>query len=94
MKPVIKKLLDEKNNDDVMIYVDGKEVPFAQVANINCDGELYTLLVPLEKLEGVGEDEGVLFQFVTYKDDIEIEMVTDLETIDKVYLEYLNMLEE
>ena len=92
MKDVIKKLLDEKNMDDISLYVDGTYVLFEQVANIEYQGELYTLLVPKEPFEGCGEDEAVLFEFVKIDGEIEIVLVNDDNIIDAVYEEYLSML--
>ena len=92
MKNVIDALLDSNNMDDVSLFVDGKQIMFEQIANIECEGELYCFLVPKEKMEGVEEDEGVLFQFVTVDGKTEITMVKDDQTIDRVYQEYLNLL--
>lgn len=93
-KSVIDVLLDPKDDSDVTLYVDSKKVKFAQVANVEFEGELYTILIPLEELEGCGEGEGVLFQFVQYDGKIEIELVRDDNLIDLVYQEYLNMVGE
>lgn len=91
-KNVIDILLDPKDDRNVKLYVDGKLVDFEQIANIEYEGELYAFLFPLEPLEGCAEDEGVLFQFVKIDDKIEIEMVDDVNIIDRVYQEYLNMI--
>ena len=92
MKDVIKKLLDEDNLDDVKLFVDNEEVLFEQVANIDYDGELYTILVPKQSVKGCEEGEAILFQFVSYNDDIEVEIVSDDKIIDAVYNEYLKMI--
>ena len=94
MNKVISILLDEKDDRDVYLYVDGKKVLFSQIANIEYDGELYSFLLPLEPFEGVSEDEGVLFQFVNVDGEIELEFVKDSNVIDNVYNEYLSMLGE
>ena len=94
MKSVVDILLDPNDESDVLLFVDGKKVSFSQIANIEYNGELYCFLVPNEPLEGVEEDEGVLFQFVKIDDKLEIEMVKDSYIIDQCYQEYLNMVED
>ena len=93
MKSVVDILLDPKDDRNVLLYVDEKEVEFAQIANIELDGELYTFLEPLSQVEGVSEGEGILFQFVLVDNKYEIVMVRDDDLIDRVYQEYLQMLD-
>ena len=94
MRNVVDILLDPNDQSDVLLYVDSKQVSFSQVANIEYNGELYTFLVPNEKIEGVEEGEGVLFQFVKVNNKLEIAMVNDDYIIDMCYQEYLNMVED
>ena len=85
----IDKLLDEENDDPITLYNEnGDEVQFDQVAVIPMDDVVYVILCPITPMEGVGEDEGVVFA-IEEKDDEEcLTLITEDEIIDKVFAEY------
>ena len=64
---IIDVLLDPDNRDPVVLMgEDGKELKFEQVAVIPHDKEgekrLYCILHPLTPIEGIGEDEAIVFR--------------------------------
>ncbi|MBO4983715.1 MAG: DUF1292 domain-containing protein [Clostridia bacterium] len=61
-KRYVDRLFDDEN--DEKIYVkdnDGKEIAFEQVAVVDFEENYYAVLYPLTKIEGVGEDEVLVF---------------------------------
>lgn len=85
----IDKILDEENDDPVVLYDEnGDEVQFDQVAVIPIDEVVYVILCPITPMEGVGEDEGVVFS-IDEKDGEEcLTLITEEDIIDKVFAEY------
>ena len=63
----------EENKAHVEIYDDDsvvelfdendKSVEFREIASIELDGKFYELLQPVEPLDGIGEDEAVIFEY-------------------------------
>lgn len=73
-------LYDENNNP----------VDFEEVAVVEYQGEFYALLQPIEPMEGLGEDEAIIFKIVQKDDETdEFEPVTDESVLDAVFNEYL-----
>ena len=85
------------NDDDDIITLlsdDGEEIDFIEVAGIAYRGNFYTILQPVELLEGMDEDEALVFKVVRGKegeDKFEIEL--DDAIIDAVFEEYNKLLE-
>ena len=85
------------DEDDVVTLVsaDGEEVDFIEVAGIAYQGGFYAILQPVELLEGMEEDEALVFKVTRGKngeDKFEIEL--DDTTIDAVFSEYNRLLDE
>ena len=69
-------LYDENNNP----------VDFDEVAVVEYMGEFYALLQPIEPMEGLGEDEAIIFKVVQKDDETdEFEPVTDESILDAVF---------
>lgn len=79
-------------DDEVITLYDDNNNPvdFTEVAVIEYQGEFYALLQPVEPMEGLEEDEAIIFK-VNQKDDDtdEFEPVTDESILDAVFNEYL-----
>lgn len=74
---------------------EGEEVDFIEIAGIAYEGKFYLILQPVELLEGMGEDEALVFE--VYKDEngndkLEIELSDPV--IDAVFEEYNRLLDE
>ncbi|MDE6399103.1 MAG: hypothetical protein K2L51_07260, partial [Clostridiales bacterium] len=51
--------------DSVIELFDENEqaVKFREIASIELDGKFYEILQPVEAMEGIGEDEAVIFEY-------------------------------
>ena len=89
-RDAIDMLLDEECTDDITLY-DENNVPvdFEQIAVIPLDERLFAILKPVEPLEGVGEDEGIVIEIDEEAD--EIYTVNEDDIVDKVFEEYYRM---
>ena len=85
-----------ENDDNIILYDDEeKPVEFEQVAYIPLDSGDYAILAPVEPMEGVGENEALAFEFVTYDDgEHGLEIVEDEETVNKIFDEYTRIFNE
>ena len=85
----INQILDENNTDPVVFYSEnGDAVSFEQIAVIPLEGRIYVILKPTEKLAGVNEDEGFVFEITRQDGEEMIVIVEDFAIIDKVFDEY------
>ena len=89
-------ILDEEEDDIIILKsADGEEVEFVEIAGINLDGKFYAILQPVELLEGMDEDEALVFEVVRGadgEDSFNIELDDDI--IDAVFAEYNRLLDE
>ena len=89
-------MFDEDNNDVLILFNErGEEVAFEQVAVIPLD-KTYAILKPVQPLEGMGEDEGLVFsvEINTETNEEYLTVVTDMDIIDKVFDIYDALVEE
>jgi len=89
-------LLDETDESPIVLYNEKDEpVKFDQVAIIPIEEKLYIILKPLDEIEGVAEDEAIVF-FVDEKseDDTELIVETDEKVAMQVFDEYYKLLEK
>lgn len=93
----IEKLLDTDNNEPIVLY-DEKDngIKFEQIALIPHKEVLYALLKPIEKMEGVADDEAVIFAFEEDANDNSqfLRVVNDDKIIDEVFAIYLKLAKE
>ncbi len=88
------ELIDE---DEVITLFDdeGKPVNFYEVACIEYKDEFYALMQPVEPLEGMDEDEALIFKVREEDEENDVfEPVTDESILDAVFNEYLNAVAE
>lgn len=84
-------------NDDIVTLTtaDGEEVDFVEIAGIAYKGNFYAILQPVELLDGMGEDEALVFSVIRgINGEDNFEIVTDDDIIDAVFAEYDRLLEE
>ena len=95
-KNAIEQLLDENNTDPIILYDENdQEVEFEQIAIIPLNDSLYAILKPVEEMEGVAEDEAIVFALETDEEGDEVlSVVEDEKEIDAVFDEYYKMLNE
>ena len=89
-------LLDEDNDDAITLYDENdKAVRFDQVAIIPFKEKLYAILKPIDDMEGVADDEAIVFLIEEKEDgDAELVIETDEPTAMKVFDEYYKLLDE
>ena len=86
-----------KDDDDVitLITTNGEEVDFVEIAGIAYRGNFYAILQPVELLEGMEEDEALVFKVTRGKDgEDKFEIELDDTIIDAVFDEYNKLLDE
>ena len=97
-KDMDEMLNDEEFADDDIITLttaDGEEVDFVEIAGIAHGGKFYAILQPVELLEGMDEDEALVFEVVRNADGSDgFNVVLDDEIIDAVFAEYNRLLDE
>lgn len=90
--------IDHMVNDDddvvTLIADDGEEIDFIEVAGIAYRGNFYAVLQPVELLEGMEQDEALVFKVTRGKDgDDKFEIELDDAIIDAVFEEYNKLLD-
>lgn len=93
-------ILDEDNKDPIVLLSEkGEQITFEQVAVIprEVDGEpaLFVVLKPLDKVEGIADDEAVVFRVNADEDgNIDLRVVEDQALAIAVFNRYYDLLEE
>jgi len=92
---ILDVLLDENNTDPIVLRDEnGRILTFEQIAIIPYNERVYCVLKPIEKVEGIADDEAVVF----YADERPTGTVLLVETNEKtaiaVFDEYYNLLEQ
>ena len=92
----IDALYDEDNNDAIILMNEkGEEIPFEQIALIPRDDKTYAILKPMIQLDGLGENEGLVFSIETNSEGMEYLVLTvDEDIIDRVFDVYFELIEE
>lgn len=93
---IIDVLLDEENKDNIVLTDEnGKNIAFEQIAVIPYNDKIYCVLKPIDKMEGVADDEAIVF-FVHEEENKEpvLMVETDEKTAIAVFDEYYNLLDE
>ena len=94
-RSLTEKLLDPECDDDITLYdEDGNETVFGQVAIIPMDEKIYAILTPITPIEGVGEDEGIVFLLDEIDDEEALSIVLEEDIVDRVFDEYEKLCEE
>ena len=84
-----------EDDDDIVTLVseDGEEIDFVEIAGIAYRGNFYAVLQPVELIEGMTDEEALVFRVTqgqNGEDNFEIEI--DETIIDAVYNESLKLL--
>ena len=83
----IDALFDEDNNDAIILFNEkGEEIAFEQIAIIPLE-KTYAILKPIQPMEGLGENEGLVFSIEVNEETNEeyLALVVDEAIIDKVF---------
>lgn len=87
---------DELADDDIvtLMSADGEEIDFVEIAGIAHKGAFYAILQPVELLEGMSDDEALVFKVSRGEDgEDRFEIELDDDVIDAVFAEYNRLLD-
>lgn len=90
------EIKDEEAQDDIITLTSasGEEFDFIEIAGIAHKGEFYLILQPVELLEGMADDEALVFHVSKGEDGNEkIAIELDDEIIEAVFAEYNRLLD-
>lgn len=90
---VLQKLLDDENSDNIILYdEDNNELEFEQVAIIPLNDALYAILKPAVLMEGMADDEALVF--LIDEEEEMVSLITDEEIGTAVFREYYKLFDE
>lgn len=87
---------DEFADDDIvtLLSATGEEIDFIEIAGIAHKGNFYAILQPVELLEGMADDEALVFKVSRGPDgEDKFEIELDDQIIDAVFAEYNRLLD-
>ena len=91
----IDMLLDENNTENIKLYnVENQEIEFEQIALVPIENKTYAILRPVLEMEGIAEDEALVFVIDEIDDEDCLVIVEDDKIIDDVFEEYYKLLKE
>lgn len=91
----IDAILDENDIDPIILYDDkNNPVEFEQICLVPIKDIIYTILRPTAPLEGLGEDEALVFQIIEDEMEDSLIIITDDKIIDEVFAVYNKLLDE
>ena len=86
---VVKNFYDITNDEPVcLISNNNKKINFQQVAIIPIDNIVYMILIPIDKIEGIGESGGLVFECKRNGTEDYLLLILDDKTIDTVFDKY------
>ena len=87
---------NEQEKDVITLHtVDGREIDFVEIAGIAYGDNFYVILQPVELLDGMDEDEAIVFKATHHENgDDEFEIETSDDIVDAVLGEYNRLLDE
>ena len=91
----IEHMVDDDDDIVTLMAANGEEIDFVEIAGIAYRGNFYAILQPVELLEGMEEDEALVFKVSRGKDgEDKFEVELDDTVIDAVFAEYNRLLAE
>ena len=88
---------EETSDDDIvtLLSADGEEIDFVEIAGIAHKGNFYAILQPVELIEGMDDDEALVFKVSRGKDgEDKFEIELDDSIIEAVFAEYNRLLDD
>ena len=91
----LNEALEEDDDIVTLLSADGEEIDFVEIAGIAHKGNFYAILQPVELLEGMRDDEALVFKVTRdEKGQDHFEVVIDEELCDEVFQEYNKLYNE
>lgn len=88
-------ILDENNTEPLILQDEkGKQIRFEQVAVIPYNEKIYVILKPIDKIEGVEDDQAIVFLADETKRPTVLVPEQDEKIAVKIFDEYYNLVEE
>ena len=85
----IEEELEEGDDIVTLMSANGEEIDFLEIAGIAYNGNFYAILQPVELLEGMAEDEAMVFKVERDNEgNDKFTIVIDDDIIDAVFDEY------
>ena len=86
----------EEENGSIIELIDeeGNTVPFDLLMSFDYEGKRYAALLPVEPVEGVGEDEVVLLEAVKGEDGEEFCSIDNPILLDEVFNEFTELFDD
>lgn len=92
---LLETLLDENNDEDIILKNDeGKDLTFQQVAVIPFNDGIYCVLKPVTEIEGISDDEAIVFRVDEIDGESVLVVEEDEETAMQVFEQYVSLWEE
>ena len=94
-KDVLDILLDEDNKEPIVLSdEEGKKFTFEQIAVIPYNDKVYAVLKPVDKIDGVNDDEAIVFVVDERPTGSVLMVESDEKVAISVFDEYYNLLDE
>lgn len=89
-------LLDEENEGPITLYNEhDKPIRFDQVAIIPMEEKLFAILKPIDEMDGVADDEAIVFRADEQEDgETDLVIETDEALAMRVFDEFYRLLDE
>ena len=88
-------ILDEKNKEPIVLSdEEGKKFTFEQIAVIPYNDKVYAVLKPVDKIDGVNDDEAIVFVVDERPTGSVLMVESDEKVAISVFDEYYNLLDE
>jgi uncharacterized protein YrzB (UPF0473 family) len=93
---ILDMLFDEENNDPIVLQNEkGEEIVFEQIAVIPKAEDIYCILKPVELIDGLEEDEALVFKVSENEEgDASLNLEINEDVIDEVFNVYYDLLDE
>lgn len=94
-KDVLDILLDENNKEPIVLSdEEGRRFSFEQIAVIPYNEKVYAVLKPIEAIEGINDDEAIVFVVDERPTGSVLMVESDEKVAISVFDEYYNLLDE
>ena len=86
----------DNDQDDIvtLLSANGEEIDFVEIAGIAYRGRFYAILQPLELLEGMDDDEALVFEVTSAGGQDNFNIVLDDDIVEAVFREYNRLYDE
>lgn len=86
--------LDGETEDTITIYLENGEIECGIIASFPLDDRDYVALLPLEEVEGLSEDEILLYAYTKEGNELHLIEITDEDEFDRVADTFDEMLDD